>query len=69
MSKFYIGLGHFGSGACAVQSLSVCSLCSMWLTDSKCKNMLNTFPVNHELLLEPLLQCVDTLGRFENKLI
>ena len=70
MSKFYSGLGLIGSGACAVhESLSVCSLCSMWITDSKCKNMLNTFPVNHELLLEPLLQCVDTLGRFENKLI
>ena len=70
MSKF-AGFGRFGSGACAVhESLSVCSLCSMcMITGSKNKNMLNTSTVNHKLLLEPFLQCVDTLRRIENKQI
>ena len=43
-----------------------CAACAGLLTRNA-KNMLNTFTVNHELLLEPSLQCVDTLGRFENR--
>ena len=71
MNKIYKGFGRFGSGAYAVhESLSVCSLCSMcMITGSKNKNMLNTSTVNHKLLLEPFLQCVDTLRRIENKQI
>ena len=68
-ANFLSGFGRCGSGACAVhESLSVCSMCR--ITGSKCQKTCwihLPFTVNHELLLEPSLQRVDTLGRIENK--